>query len=78
MIHHGSMIQIGHPQCHVVHQLPDPRHVGIIDVLRLVGDLVVVAVQTGGEEDDGNPPPRVVVAPCFSSKLYAFLTATIT
>ena len=39
----------------------DARHVRVVDVLRLVGELVIVLVQPRGKEDDRNAVARVHV-----------------
>src|SRR5690242_19032824 len=59
-VHLHAVIEVGHTGRHVVNQLVHARHVLVLDVLRLVGDLVVVGVAAGGEEDDGNAIARVV------------------
>src|SRR5438445_215518 len=44
LVHHDAVVEVRHTLRHVGHQPIDPRHVLVVDVLGLVGDLVVVAM----------------------------------
>ena len=55
------MIEVADAQRDVVNELYDFALVLIVDVLRLVGELVVIHVQAGREESDWNAPARIVV-----------------
>ena len=45
----------------IVYEDGDARHLIVVDVLRLVGQLVVVAVAAGREKDDRNAVARILV-----------------
>ena len=54
-----AMIEIRDPHRHRRDELGDPRHVTVLDVLRLVGELTVIGVVPGREERDRDAVPRV-------------------
>ena len=60
MIDLRTMVEIRHVDAQVVHEVPDLRHVRIVDVLRLVRHLVIVAVQTRRHEHDRNAVASIV------------------
>src|SRR6267142_601198 len=64
-IHHHPMVQVRHRRRDVVHKLRHVRQLVVVDVLRLVRHLMVVAVIARREERDGNAVARVhvVIAP---------------
>ena len=45
------VIQVGHVDGHVLHEVGHPRHVRVVDVLGLVTHLVVVPVQAGARRE---------------------------
>ena len=61
LIDHHAMVEVPDPIGNAVHELPDPLHAIVVDVLRLVGHLMVVRVTAGREEDDRNAVARIHV-----------------
>ena len=55
------MIEVADAQRYVADEIRDPRHPLVIDVLRLVCDLVIVRVSAGREERDRNAVAGILV-----------------
>ena len=61
LIDDDPVIQVGHVLGDVLDELVYVRHVGIVDVLRLIRDLVVIGVAAGREEGDRDAVAGVLV-----------------
>src|SRR5690242_14583975 len=55
------MVAVGDAKRYVTNERRDTRQMVVVDVLRLVGHLVVVAMPAGGEERDRDAVSRVLV-----------------
>src|SRR4029453_13443452 len=61
LVESGAMIRIGNPKRRVVNHPAHPGEVVVVDVLRFVGDLMIVEMLSPGEDHAGDPVARVVV-----------------
>src|SRR5690348_4274093 len=61
LVDYQPMVEVRGANRDVAHQIGNPCQLIVIDVLRLVGDLVIVAVPSRREEHDRNSIPRVLV-----------------
>src|SRR5690349_8635840 len=61
MIHDRAMVQVRDSVGYVVNELRHARELVVVDVLRLVRELMIVAMPTRGEEDDRNSVARILV-----------------
>jgi len=59
MIQNDTTIEIRKPNCDIANQASHPGEVRVVDVLRLVRDLVVIRVLARVEECDRNPEAGV-------------------